>query len=248
MKSVYRTIAAAALVCCGTFIFAQDPTVIPPDTAAFPIAEEVITPPGSGETLAVVRGEILNRLAKIQSLKADVELSRKDKKGRRIKTGPLELARQAGGRVALTRKDKTEEYIASPVQIWSYDHHDKEAQYIPTGLPVISNFVQSAMALDMLLAMDQKTMSFLGNSGAEGEPCWVIEGKSPDTLKMLGVPVVKMRVWIAKKDGIPRRISMPKEKDTLVLLRHIHVNAPVNTGQFQWTPPRGVKTKNIFGF
>lgn len=240
--------AAAGLACCGAIALGQQTEKPATATQTLEVPHEPITPPGPGETLESALTQIRSRLASIRTVKAEVELSKKDKKKRKVKTGPMEVARQQGARIALTRKGETEEYIATPSLLWSYEHKEREAQYIPTGLPVISTFVRSALALDMLLALDGDTMKLKGTSSFEGEPCWVIEGKSPDTLKIVGVPVVKMRVWVSKKDGLPRRISLPKEKDTLILLRQIQVNAAIDAGRFQWAPPKGVRTKNLFGF
>jgi outer membrane lipoprotein-sorting protein len=59
---------------------------------------------------------------------------------------------------------------------------------------------------------------------------------------------VKIRVWISKNDGLPRMISVPDEGDLLIILRNIKTNVAISDSRFQWSPPPGMKTKNIFGF
>lgn len=235
---------------CAQGVGTSPAPVKAPDSGTTAVAElQAVTPHGPGETLESVQARIRRFLGQVHTLKADVEMSRARKgKSRKVSTGPMEVARQQGARVALTRKGETEEYIANPRVIWSYEHKEREAKYIPTNLPVVEQFVGSAMGLDLLLALDAETVRLLGNGTCDGEPCWVLEGKSPDTLEMLGVPVVKMKIWVSKSDGLPRRIWLPKQNDTLILLRKVKINPTIAAGRFQWSPPKGVKTKNIFGF
>lgn len=205
--------------------------------------------PKSEESLQTVRSQILQLVARIDVLTCTVELSekREKKRTRKVKTGPLELARGKGGRVAFSRKKETDEYIANAETIWSYAHHEKKAQYIPTSMPVVGFFVEEAMKLNVFLSVDEGTLRFHGTQHVDGEPCWVLEGRSPSKLRPVGVPVSTVRVWVAKKDGIPRRIWIPSEDDLVVTLRDISINGGMDSGRFIFTPPEKVKVVNVFG-
>jgi outer membrane lipoprotein-sorting protein len=202
------------------------------------------------ESLAQVRTRIEGLIAKVDTVSCEVEMSKKrDKKStRKVEKGPLELARGIGARVSLSRKGQTREYIANQKVLWSYDHNDKEAQFIPTSMPVVGASVQDAMRLNAFFAMAPDTIRYRGSQEVEGDDCWVLTGKSPTTLESLGVPSVKVRVWVAKKDGVPRKIQLPDESDLVIMLRSVSVNPGVPASRFEWSPPSGVKTKNIFGF
>ncbi len=231
---------------------AAAPAEIPLEARPTPLPG-AIRKPEPNETLQSVRARIEARMAKVQTFTCQVEMSKKREKRegqswRKIRSGPLELARGVGGRVMLTRKGETEEYIANRQVIWSYDHKAREAQFIPTGAPVVGTFVQEAMRLNVFLAADEDTLKLRAVQEFDGEDCWVIEGLSPSRLKPLGIEPTKIRVWVAKKDCLPRKIQVPKEHDLTIVLRDFQVNAPVDPSRFQFAPPAGVKTKNIFGF
>lgn len=209
-----------------------------------------LVPPQPGESLESVQVQIRQNVDSVQTLTCTLELSKKRgrKPGRKIRTGPLEIARGLGARLALTQKGETTEYIANPEIIWAYDRKDKKAKYIPTDVPLISGFVQEALRLNVFMSVDEGTLDFLGSQTVGNEVCWVLRGESPRKLALAGVPPSKLRVWIAKSDGIPRRIRIPEGNDTMLVLRDVRVNVPIKPTRFQWTPPEGVKTRNIFGF
>lgn len=234
------------------------PTIAQQSTA-YPrrqLAARVAEPPSdfkkrqTGETLQVARASVQQLVDQIKTIQCELEMSKKPekKKSRRTKIGPMELSRGTGARVSLTRKKSTDEYIANAETIWSYDHGDKEAKYIPTSLPIINYFVAEALKLNVFLSVDEETLKLIGSETIEGEPCWVFEGKSPRKLKVVGVPVAEVKVWVSKKDGVPRKITLPNEEDTIIKLRNVRINEPVSAKRFNWTPPKGVKSKNIFGF
>ena len=215
-----------------------------------PTTHSLLLPPEK-DTLSDVRQQIESKLAALSAIRCDVEMSkaREKKITRKVYTGPLEILRGHGGRVSLTRKGQTEIYIANPKVLWSYEPRKKEAQFIPANTPVIGQFVEEALRFNAFLAMDENTMKLLGSQTCDSEPCWVIEGKSPRKLVAVGVPVTKMRVWVSKNDGLPRKIHLPTEKDLTIVLRNFQLNPPdVTPSAFEWSPPKGVRTKNIFGF
>jgi len=226
----------------------------PKAAAATPANTTPLQPPAAGETAQAALAQIQENVNKVQTLRAELEMSEKKKAkkgkppGRNVKVGPMEIARGRGARVALTRKDETKEYIANPSTLWVYEHHEKEAKYIPTSLPYISGFVSSAFSMEILPAMDSESIKLRGTQVVEGEPCWVIEGKSPKKLEMAGVEPTKMRFWVSQRDGIPRKISVPDEDDLVINLRKVQLGAQVDDARFQFSPPAGVESKNIFGF
>lgn len=214
-------------------------------------AEGGLRLPRGGETVDRVRAEIKQNMGLIKHLAAQIELSKnrgEKKTGRRTRIGPLQIMRDYGARVSLSRKDETEEYIVNTTVIWSYDHKDKVAHFIPAGTPIIGTFLQEALKLNLLLAVDEDTLHLEGSEKIDDEDCWVLEGKSPRKLNKVGVDSTVVRVWMGKKDGIPRKIQCPTEKNTVIYLVGVKVNAPMNADDFNFTPPKGVKTKNIFGF
>lgn len=206
--------------------------------------------PETSHSLAIALADIQANVAKTNTLSCTLELSKKrDKKtGRKTRVGPLELLRGQGARLVLTRKGETDEYIANEKIIWVYDVKRREAKYIPTDLPIIGYFVQEALKLNVLPALDAETMKLKGTESVDGEPCWVIEGKSPNKLRAVGVSPSVVRVWVSRKDGIPRMIKVPVASDCTIRLHDIAINVPVAKSRFDWTPPSNVKTKNIFGF
>ncbi|MCX7020438.1 MAG: hypothetical protein NTY46_15900, partial [Candidatus Sumerlaeota bacterium] len=135
-------------------------------------SSRMITPPAQGETIEGVCDFIKRKIDQVQTMKCEVELSKwRERKPRRVSTGPLELEREKGAYVRLTRKDETSEYIVNAVMIWDYDLKDKKAQYIPTIMPIIGFFVKEAMALNILLSLDKDTLKLRGSVEVEGEPC-----------------------------------------------------------------------------
>lgn len=206
--------------------------------------------PKGGETLNRVQAEMASKVARVSTLSCTLELSKDRDNGKRpkVKVGPLELARGQGGRVSLSRKGQTEEYIANCELLWSYDHKDKKAKYVPANLPVVSGFVQEALRLNVFMAVDAETLMLRGSQLFEGTECWVLEGRSPSKLKMVGVPVEKIRVWVAKSDGLPRKIVVPDQKHTTIVFRDIAVNVKLDPKRFQWKAPKGVEEQNVFGF
>ncbi len=230
-------------------------------TAAEPNNPEMQPTPASspsdriekGTKLSDVQADMNAKLAGVTTFQADIQMLKKRGKKSpggaiwRIWEGPLALTRNVGGHVTLTRKGETEEYTANRQVIWSYDAPHKEAQFIPTSTPVIGTFVEEAMRLNVFFSADPDTIKLRASQENEGEDCWVLEGKSPSRLKMLGVPENRIRVWVAKRDGLPRKIQLPDNEDFTILLRNIRVNENIPTSRYQFTPPEGVKTKNIFG-
>jgi len=201
------------------------------------------------ETLADVRAKIADRIARIDTVRCEIEMSKKrDKKiTRKVYTGPLTIARGRGGRVVLERKGEIEEYIANARELWSWDHKKKQAYVLPVNSPIIGFFVAEALKFNAFLAMDEDTIEFLGYQATDGEWCWVFEGKSPSRLRFVGVPVRKMRVWVSPADGLPREIRIPQEKDLTIVLHHIVINAPVSDDEFKGPSSDGVKVKRVLG-
>lgn len=223
------------------------------------------------ETAQSALTQVQGNVNKIQTLIADIEMDRerKEKKkktkkddpnktpgpfagwepeGRYIKRGPLVISRNTGAHLILKRKNSTDEYIANKSTLWSYDHGDKEARYIPTSLPVLKGLISAAYSLDVFSALDSSTLKLIGTQDIDGVPCWVIQGKSPSTLSMVGIEAVTLRVWVSKTDGIPRQIKIPSNEDMIIRVRNIKLNEPVDPSKFNWSLPSGVKGKNIFGF
>ena len=245
-----------------TAFAAEDNTTTTTTAAAEPRNPEMEPTPASGpihridkETkLADVQADMTAKLAGITTFQADIQmLKKRDKKSPggaiwRIWEGPLALTRNVGGHVLVARKGETEEYTANRQVIWSYDVPHKEAQFIPTSTPVIGTFVEEAMRLNVFFSADPETIKLRASQETEGEDCWVLEGKSPKQLKVLGLPENRIRVWVAKSDGLPRKIQLPDNDDFTITLRNIRVNENIPTSRYQFTPPKGVKTKNIFGF
>lgn len=190
-------------------------------------------------------------LAGAKTLTADIEYSKRreeDRKRRKYYFGSLQILRDTGGRVDFTRKGNKEEYIANRQVIWSVDYDDKEAQFIPSSTPIVKDFLQEGLKLNAFLAMEPGTLEVRGTQPVEGEECWIVTGESPKRLETVGVPQSKVRVWVAMSDGLPRQISIPDEDDLLIILRNVKLNEPVSPEHFNWSPPKGIKTKNIFGF
>lgn len=241
----------ATAIAAGTATAAQTPPVNP--EAVRTPAPPPMRKPDPEEKLSGVQAAIDVHLAGVRTFKCDVEMrKRRDKPTHygsiyKIKTGTLELTRGVGGRVVMTRKGETEEYVANPRTIWSYEHKDKEADFIPTSTPVISTFVTEAMKLNVFFAADPDTIRLRGSQTIDNEECWVMEGKTPARLKLVGLKQEKMTVWVAKSDGLPRRIHIPGNKFT-VSLTNIRVNEDIDPARFSFSPPKGVATKNIFGF
>lgn len=215
------------------------------------LRKEPLRPPEDGESLDRVRAVMQRSIATLDSVVCDVEKSkaRKEKGRRRYYHGKIEIQRGSGGRVSLTRKGNTDEYVANDKVIWSIDHNKNEAQFIPASTPVVGQYVREALDFNIFMALDADTMRLRGSQLVVGEDCWLVDGKSPRNLARSGVPVSKVRVWIAKSDGLPRMVHVPDdEDDQLIVLRNIGPNATISPARFQWSPPKGTKTKNIFGF
>jgi outer membrane lipoprotein-sorting protein len=199
------------------------------------------------ETLADVRARIAEKLSQLETIRCEIEMSKKrDKKiTRKVYTGPLVISKGKGGRVILTRKGETEEYIANATELWSYDHKKNEATVLPVNSPVLGFFVAEALKFNAFLAMEEKSMEFLGYQETNGELCWVVQGKSPSRLRLLGVPIRKLRVWVSPRDGLPREINIPEEKDLTIVIRNIELNPPVDAHEFEWQSPPGVKVRRL---
>jgi len=241
--------------------------------------QSAVTPPAEGQTATKALHQIQENVNKIQSLKATLEMDKKDKhdskkdkkkkksdgkadadakapgkyagwepEGRRVRRGPMEIQRGHGAWLSLQRKDSVEEYIANATTLWTYDHGDKEAHFIPTSMPVVTSFVDAAFKLNVFVALEPDSIKLKGTQTIDGEPCWVIEGKSPKKLEVAGIDQTKIRIYISQRDGVPREIRVPSIDDTVIRLKNILINTPINPSRYNWTPPPGVKTKNIFGF
>ncbi|MGB9690699.1 MAG: LolA family protein [Candidatus Sumerlaeaceae bacterium] len=199
------------------------------------------------ESLPSVLAQIDEKLSRIETLSCSVEMSKKREKKvtRKVYTGELVIARGRGGRVILTRKGETEEYLANARELWSYDHKKKHAVVLSVNTPIIGFFVAEALKFNAFMAMEPGTIEFLGYQTTNGEACWVFQGRSPSRLRLVGVPVRKMRVWISQRDGLPREIKIPEEKDLTIILRDVQINVGVGDNEFQWQSPDGVKIKRI---
>ncbi|MCX7716818.1 MAG: hypothetical protein N2111_00220 [Candidatus Sumerlaeaceae bacterium] len=221
------------------------------DSEIAELRKQPLRPPADGDSLDRVRAVMQRSLASLDSVVCEIEKSkaRKEKGRRRYFHGQVEIQRGSGGRVSLTRKGNTDEYVANDRVIWSIDHNKKQAQFIPASTPVVGQYVREALNFNIFLALDEDTLRLRGSQTIEGEDCWLVDGKSPRSLARTGVPVSKVRVWIAKSDGLPRMIHIPDdEDDQLIILRNIKTNLRIDSERFQWSPPKGMKTKNIFGF
>jgi len=228
-----------------------------------------LTPPPEGTGVKTVLSDIQAKVNQVQSLKATMEFDRKDEDedkkkkkdkpknpnpawpepaGRDVERGPMEISRGTGAYLKLERKNEQAQYVANSASIWKYDVDDKEAQHIPSNWPVISDYVTNALRMNIFVAMDEDTLKLKGSQPVDGLDCWVIEGKSPSNLKVVGVDSVKLKLWVCKQDGIPRMIKVPSEKDSIIRLKDVQLNVPVDGSKFSFSPPSGVETKNIFGF
>lgn len=231
------------------------------------------TPAPEGQSVKTILADIQTKVNSIQTLNADLEFDRKDdddkkkkKKKKKqaegngfnpawpeppdrdIERGPLQISRGIGAYLYLERKKEKEEFVANASSLWKHDIDDKEARHVPASLPVIDNFVSHALKMNVFVAMDEETMKLRGMESVDNVQCWVIEGKSPSKLNMVGVGTKKMKMWIGQQDGIPRIIKVPSEDDTIIRLKNVRLNEPVDLTKFQFSPPADVKTKNIFGF
>jgi len=254
---VPEKVSVLILVGMGIFYFSAIAATDPPNRAPVSVPQSLLEPTthsvlvrATTETLELVRANIERKLSAITTIACTVEMSKKrDKKiTRKVYTGPLLIRRETGGHLILTRKGETEEYIANARFLYAYDHKKKEATVIPIRSPILGYFVTEALRFNAFLAIDQETLRFLGTQTTNGEPCWVFEGKSPKRLRIFGVPVRKMRVWVAIRDGLPREIRIPEEKDLTIVLRDYAINQPVSESEFDWKAPSGVRVKNILGF
>jgi outer membrane lipoprotein-sorting protein len=238
--SLCRLIAVGALLCAAGM----------PGVAQMATPAPIRRLPLDGVTVDRARALIDRKVAQIRTMTCELALSKKrDRKPtRKVSTGTLELERDAGAYAMLARKGETEEYFVTPEVIWAYDHKDKEAQFIPTSMPVIGFFVKEAVGLNILLALDEDTVVLRGAMEIEGEPCWMLEGKTPGKLEIVGVPPSKVKVWISQRDGVPRMIKVPDKAESIITLRSVVINRDVDRARFQFTPPAGVKAVNILGF
>jgi outer membrane lipoprotein-sorting protein len=235
-----------------------------------------LTPPAAGETATKVLADIQAKVNAVQSMQATLEFDEKDEDddkkkkkkkknsepekpqsvnpkwpeppGRDVERGPLFIQRRVGAYLRLQRKEDVAEYVANGASIWKYDHKDKEARHIPANWPVVDTYISNALVMNVFVAMEPDTIKLLGSENVAGTPCWVMEGKSPSKLTMLGVEQVKLKIWVGKADGIPRIIKAPGEDDVIIRLLDLRLNQPVDASKFNFTPPAGVKTKNVFGF
>lgn len=230
-----------------------------------------LTPPEAGQSVKGVLADIQSRVNGIQTLKASLEFDRKDEDAKKkkkklgdkpyvpnpewpepidrdIERGPLEISRSNGAYARLERKKDKEEFIANSSILWKYDVKEKEARRVSSSLPVVSTFVSNALVMNVFVAMDEDTIKLRGTESVDGVPCWVLEGQSPARLKMVGVEPTKLKIWVGKEDGIPRVIRVPKHDDTIIRLKDIRLNEPVDASRFAFTPPSNVKVKNILGF
>lgn len=228
-------------------------------------------PPSDGQTAKSVLADVQARVHSIQTLNADLEFDRKDDDGgkkkkkkkaaegsginpawpeppdRDIERGPLSISRGNGAYLFLERKKEKEEFIANPTSLWKHDIDDKEARHIPASWPIVDTFVSNALKMNVFVAMDDGTIKLKGTESVDGVPCWVLQGNSPSRLNMVGVGTKKMQMWVGQADGIPRVIKVPSEEDTIIRLKNVRINQAVDPTRFQFTPPAGVKTKNVFG-
>ncbi|MBX7246572.1 MAG: hypothetical protein K1X53_13830 [Candidatus Sumerlaeaceae bacterium] len=221
-------------------------------------APELLAPPVEGPLVAAKPDEGMDRvqvimarkISGLNSVTCDIEMSRKRKNRykRKVYTGPVEIVRQQGARLAQTRNGKTDEYVVNNDTIWSIDHNEKEAQFIPASVPIVGAYLKEAMEFNIFAAMDQDTLKLRGSQTLDKEPCWVIDGKSPKKLSTVGVPVSKMRVWISQNDGLPRKVNVLDEDDLIVTIRNVKLNPVIPASRFNYSPPKNYKTKNIFGF
>lgn len=231
---------------------------------------ENIAPPAQGQTPQAVLSDIQSKINGLQSMSATLEFDEKDddkpKKdengqiiqrinphwpeppGRDVERGPIMIQRGVGAYCMLERKKDKAEYIANSSTIWKYDHKDKEARRVPSNWPIIDTFAQNALRMNVFVAMEPDSLKLLGTETIDGIPCWIIQGKSPSKLGLVGADQVKLKMWIGQADGIPRAIRVPGKDDLIIRLRHVVLNQPVDTSKFQFTPPSGVKVKNILGF
>jgi len=259
MKTTQLIVATFVLLLVGLpgVVFSQDGELIPPS---------------AGETPASVLAQVQAKVSGIQTLKADLEFDRKGDKpkknkkkkkinedkpvqvkwdepeGREVERGPLEIAKGQGARLFLERKKSQELFVANGSTIWKHDIDDKEARHIPANWPIIDTFVANALKINVFVAMDSDTLKLRGAQKVNGTECWLLEGKSPSKLAVVGVESTKMKIWVGKEDGIPRLISVPSENDTMIRLKNIKLNVPIDAGRFSYTPPSGVEIKNILGF
>ncbi len=168
--------------------------------------------------------------------------------GRDVERGPLEISRGKGAYLYLERKKSKEEFVANPSSLWKHDIDDEEAKHIPASWPVVGDFVGAALKMNVFVALEGDTIKLRGSQGVSGVPCWVLEGKSPSKLSMLGVEQKTLKMWIGKEDGIPRLIEVSGKEDTKIRLKNVQLNAAVDEKRFTFTAPEGTKTENIFGF
>lgn len=250
VKSIGRLFLALLIVCTGSLIFAQ---------------EGPLQPPQSGETVQSVLQAIQSRVNTVQTMQALLEYDEKDSDkakdggpainpdwpeppGRDVERGPVIIKRNVGAYLKLQRKKKVEEFVANNSRLWKYEHRKKQAKYVPSNWPVVNTFVTSALVMNVFVAMDDKTVKYLGTQMVEGEPCWVLEGRSPSKLSLVGVKQIRLKLWIGQQDGIPRLIHTPGKDDLYIRLKNVTINQPVDESIFQFAPPGNVKVKNIFGF
>lgn len=231
-----------------------------------------LVPPTQGESAKSVLNQIQARINAVQTMQADLEYDEKEKvskkkkkapaapkpagtnpkwpepEGRDVERGPIMIKRQTGAYLMLQRKTKINEYIANNQRLWKYDHKDKEAKYVSSNWPIVNTFVDNALVMNALVAMDSDGIKYRGTQTVEGEPCWLLEGKTPSKLGLVGAKPIKLKMWVSQTDGIPRLIHIPGKEDTYIRLKNVRINTAVEENRFAFSPPAGVKQKNIFGF
>ena len=86
----------------------------------------------------------------------------------------------------------------------------------------------------------------MGQETADGQACYVFEGKLPINVKqMMGAASMEnMKVWMAKSDGVSRKMEGQAADGSSVLsmtFSNVKTNLALSTDQFVFTPPEGAQ-------
>jgi outer membrane lipoprotein carrier protein len=150
------------------------------------------------------------------------------------------LAQAGASRLSMRFTDPAGEAIViDGTAIWIYTPSTAPGQVLKAPIASAAGYGVNLLGWLLDRPAERYKVSLLREDKLEDTPVDVLRL----TPAVEGLPFTSATLWLAKGDGLPRRIEVtePSGNHRTVTLSNLRTNAPLPAGTFTFTPPKGVK-------
>ena len=136
---------------------------------------------------------------------------------------------------------KNDRIVADGRHLWLYTPSSTPGQVIRSAIPATGNTGPNLIGQFVERPRERYEARYVradSNAAGEGEGAFDVVALTPRDRE---TPYTAATLWIARKDGLVRRIEIVETsgQTRTIVLRTVVVNQPINSREFRFSPPAG---------